>query len=439
MAYKYLKASSMALTPESQSDLKDQYIGLFQETLNDQFYNSSDVWTIEEETSNGSAVYADIDVRVNTLINAETGLKLGDDWKRILFKDIDHLVELGRLFIFDGSTWLTINTEFIKNLAGSSAIRRCNNTLRWIDEDTGAYYEEPCCIEYLVKEARNYFTTGSPFPTPGGFLHIITQFNERTNLINENQRFLFGNPEHWTCYKTVGTGINDFSNLTTYDIESARILTLDLIADFVNEQLDDVINGIADVNTNLYTITLDKDSVEGAPGNTIQLLTTVTYNRDSVIRNITWATSNPAIATVSTTGVVTFVALGTCTITATIEGNPLTDTCSVVVTNSPAVNTYIVITPNENYILEDDIKTYHVYLYENNAIQADSFTITCNRHSVPSTSYTFTTIDGNSFSISNILRDVDSYLTISCVSGTYTKTIDLYLRGAWQNDNIPYA
>jgi len=37
----------------------------------------------------------------------------------------------------------------------------------------------------------------------------------------------------------------------------------------------------------------------------------------------------------------------------------------------------------------------------------------------------------NSFTISNILRDVVSYLTIQCVSGAETKTFNIFLRGAW--------
>ena len=254
MAYKYTNAS-MAVSGKSP---KNSYIEVFQRTLDDQFYNSSDWWTIKEEYPIKSKLYKDIDVRINHVINAETGLKLGDDWKTVLFKEIDHNIELGKLYSFDENVWLTVNTEVIKNLTGTCTIRRCNNTLRWIDETTGAFYEEPCCIEYLVKEPRDYSTSGSPFMTPGGFLHIELQFNDITNKIKQNQRFLFGNVQHWTCYKVVGTGINDFRNSHTYDKTTASILVLDLIANFVNDELDDIVNGIADVNTNLYAISINK-------------------------------------------------------------------------------------------------------------------------------------------------------------------------------------
>ena len=95
--YNFLPAS-MAIVGKTP---KEQYVDAFQETLNQQFYNSSDWWTINEETYLGSGEYQEVDVRINTLINAETGLKLGDDWKSVLFKEIDHAIELGKLYVFD--------------------------------------------------------------------------------------------------------------------------------------------------------------------------------------------------------------------------------------------------------------------------------------------------------------------------------------------------
>jgi len=429
--YKYTNAS-LAASARKGTNPKNQYIDLFQQTLKDQFFNSSDWWTIQEETYAGSKEYTTIDVRVNHVINAETGLKLGDDWKTLLFKEIDHNIELGKQYIFDDNTWLTINTELIKNLTGTCTIRRCNNTLRWIDEPTGAYYEEPCAIEYMVKEPRDYATQGSPFMTPGGFLHIEMQFNERSNLINQNQRFLFGNPEHWTCYKVVGTGLNDFRNLTTYDNTTAKILSVDLIANFLNEELDDIVNGIADVYTNLYTLDLNKSTAEGSPTDTIQLLASVTYNGDSVTRPITWTSSNSNIVTVDANGLATLKSIGNCTITANIENNSTSGSCAILVTSTPTTNTEIRITPDVNYILEGKSKTYSVYLYENDVQQPDTFTVTCSGSSVPSANYNFQQVTSNSFAVSNILRDVSSYLTITCVSsGSVTRDYNIYLRGAW--------
>jgi hypothetical protein len=438
--YKHIPASMYAGAKKGISP-KQEYIDLFQQTLNEQFYNSSDWWTVKEETGIGTEIYTDQDVRITHVINAETGLKLGDDWKTVLFPDLNHQLDLGRRYIFNDSTWIVINTEVIKNIAATCTIRRCNNTLRWIDEPTGVYYEEPCAIEYLVKEPRDYITQGSPFPTPGGFLHIILQLNERSGKINENQRFLFGNPEHWTCYKVTGTGINDFTNVTTYDNNSAHILTLDLIANFVNDELDDIVNGVCDVYTNVYHLTLSSGSISGSPTGTMQLNANVIYNGNSVIRAIDWESSNTTIASVSGSSgsaLVTFNTNGECTITASVHGNPASDTCWVNVSASPTINSNILISPSTNYILEGTSKTYSVYLYENSVVQSGSFVITCNGSNVPATSYTFTQTDGNHFKITNVLKELTSYLTIQCTTGSVLppEIFNVYLRGAWQFDTL---
>lgn len=435
--YKFIPASLRAGAQKGGVP-KSDYVSLFQHTMDEQFYNASNWYTIEEETTVGSAKYSNVDVRIAHVINAETGLKLGDDWKTLLFQNVEHPIELGKLYKMNDSTWLTTNTEFIKNLTGTCTIRRCNNTLRWIDEPTGIYYTEPCCIEYLVKEPRNYATQGSPFITPGGFLHIETQLNSRSGKIKENQRFLFGNPQHWTCYKVVGTGINDFRNVATYDNMSAKILTLDLVADFVSPELDDMVNGIADVYTNVYVVTLSQESIEGMPGETIQMQVGLTYNKDTATRNILWSSSDSSVASVTSAGLVTLNSIGNCTITATVEGNPAHDTCNVAVSNTPVNITEIRLTPNTNYVLEGSTRDYTVYLYNNNIQQADTFTITCAGNSVPSANYVFAQTGANAFRISNLRRDDLSYLTVSCTSASalYTKSYDIRLLGAWQHDNI---
>lgn len=439
--YKHTRASILASAQKGNSP-KDQYIDLFQHTLDEQFYNASNWWTVSEETALGSQVYTDVDVRIAHLINAETGLKMGDDWKTILFKDITHPVELGKQYVFDNSTWLTINTEILKNLTATATIRRCNNTLRWIDEPTGAYYEEPCAIEYMVKEARNYATQGSPFITPGGFLKIYVQLNERTGKINENQRYLFGNAEHWTCYKVIGTGLNDFRNDVTFDNTSGKVLVIDLIADFINEELDDIVNGICDVQTNVYNLTLSASAISGSPLGSHRLYASVLYNGKTVDRPIEWTTSSSAVATVSGSslmGTVLFTAgsvTGSAVITANIKNNTTSASCLVTTSASPTANKEIQISPDKNYVLEGKTETYAVYLYSNGVQQADTFTFSCNGSSVPSANYTFTQVDGNHFSVKNILRDVSSYLIISCVcaSGSITRTYNINLQGAWQFD-----
>jgi len=431
--YQYTRASIRAGAQKGTVP-KSDYVDLFQHTLDEQFYNASNWWTIQEETEIGSREYRPIDVRIAHVINAETGLKLGDDWKTLFFKSTETPPMLGRIYVFDDNVWLTTNIETEKNLTATCTIRRCNNTLRWLDEETGHFYEEPCAIEYLVKEPRDYATQGSPFKTPGGFLHIEAQFNTRTNLISENQRFLFGNPRHWTGYRVIGTGINDFRNTKTYEWREAKVITIDMIADFVNDELDDVINGIANAGVNLYTVDITETNINGAPGDMIDLHASVTYNGHSAIRNIIWNSSDRSIASVDSAGKVTFLSVGECTITANIEGNPTADTCSVIVTETPLINNEIRLSPDKNYVLEGATQEFSVYLYNNNILQADKFTITCNPNGISPDNFVFTGGSSiNSFTVQNKIRDLNSKLTITCVCETeaISKDIDVYLRGAW--------
>ena len=125
------------------------------------------------------------------------------------------------------------------------------------------------------------------------------------------------------------------------------------------------------------------------------------------------------------------MAVGSCVITASIFNNPVSDTCAIDCSLAPVPNFDVVIDPDKNYILEGATQVYSVYLEENDVQQADVFTITCDGNSVPAANYAFSQTGDNEFTITNNLRDVSSYLTITCVSGVNTRVFNIYLRGGW--------
>lgn len=239
MTFKYYP---LANSPPSSAS--STMVSQFQALLNEQFAIASDFYTIKEESSFASGSYVNVEARINRGINVYSGEKLGDDWKLILFKELNHSVDMGRLYYFDNNYWLTYNTEKLKNLACSVMVRRCNNVMRWYDTN-GVYHEEYCIIDYQIKRPVDSVGTVNPV-TPGGFLHLYTQLNSDTKLIKDGQRFLFGNSEHWTCYKVFGAGVESFHNITTTNNDSAKFLSLEVGTSYVNEDTDDIILGIAD-------------------------------------------------------------------------------------------------------------------------------------------------------------------------------------------------
>lgn len=427
MSYKYLDAYSVIDSKSSKQNYEDD----FQKLLEREFYNSTTIYTIKEETVFASKVFSDLDVRIVEVVKGETSNLESDDYKKLLYKSTSHPVEVGYLYTFDSNTWIAINTKRKKSLPVTSIVRRCNNTLRWISED-GGVYSEPCVIDYLIKENRNYSTAGSALVNASGMIEILVQFNERTNKIKENQRFLFGNSTNWTAFRVSGGGVNNLNNLETGDNDSSGFLRLTMAVDLENQDTDDLVNGIAYSENNVYTLSLSDSSISGSATDTRQLTAVVKLNGTTVIRSLVWESDDELVATVDSNGLVTLVAVGTCGISCSIEDNSdVDDSCSVDVSLTPADDYQIVVSPETNYVLEGSAEVYSIYLYLNGVQQADVFSFTLESNTIPDENYDFSVVDSNSFSIENITRYFLDEIVITCVSGIHSKQISVDLKGSF--------
>jgi hypothetical protein len=239
MSFKYYP------NPSPPSSASSVLVDQFQALLLDQFKISTDNFDILEESVFASGSYTNINVRITSAIDPSTQTKRGDDWKRILFKDINHPVSVGMKYSFNDNIWIVINQENIKSLTSSATVRRANNVLRWIDPSSGSLMEEACSIEYDYKNPKDSTATNA-FIIPGAYTRIYSQLNSKTRTISDNQRFLFGNTGNWNCFKVFGNGTGNAQNLKTTDNNSAQLLTLEVGSSFINEDTDDIVNGIAD-------------------------------------------------------------------------------------------------------------------------------------------------------------------------------------------------
>ena len=428
MSYNFLQSS-----PTYGQTQKQVYTDLFQASLNREFYDATDIWTIQEEIPFASQIYNNVDVRIVThVINSATGKARGDDWKKLLFKDLGHSVGIGFLYTFDDSTWITINSERTKNLAASTYVRRCDNVLRWID-DSGNLYSEPCIVDYQILRNRDSESPSGSIVLPAGTVEVICQFNNRTNLIKANQRFLFGNQGNWTAYRVEGGGVNNYQNVHTYDNYSVGFIVLTVRLDYITEN-DDLVNGIADANKMLYSISVEEEELTAGIGQAIQFHCNVFLNGETVTRDVVWNSSDSKSVSIDDTGLATVIkAPATCLISCALSGNPNIYSTATLYTVSAVSDLYeIIITPSDNFVLEGDTKTYSVNLYKNNVIQSDACNISLDWRSVPTSNFEFAQ-DSYSFSIRNMGKYFEDYLQVNCsdINNYAQKSISIFLKGAW--------
>lgn len=383
------------------------------------FDNSPSVFDIEEEDVFGTQTYTALKVRINHIINASTGNKVGDDWKEIKFQDISTAKGMGCRYRFDNNIWMSVNSDIYKFVTKSNIIRRCNNTWKYLDS-TGAIVEEPCVIDYVFTSTN--FDYDEAIITPKGDLFVALQANAYSRKIKINDRVVFdGQP-----FKV--TAINTFGRRNTFDPTSVTLLYFDITKDAIAED-DDLTNNIANTNRYSYTLNVIQPSVVNSVGYSTTLTAETKFNGSIVAKSVIWSSSNTNIATVSNVGLLTLISNGACTITCALADNTdVKDTVAITVQAVPTNVVDVRIVPNLTSLLKGESRTYTVYKFVNNVQQANTFTFVGS--GVPSANYTLTVNNGNSFTVLN-KEKYDTPLTVTCTSGTDVQTIQITLKGAW--------
>lgn len=173
----------------SQSPVDEWQQG-YQAASDDFWDNTSTVRTIQAQTSVGSTVYVDEEVQVTSILNPKTGKELGDDWRELIHKAyLDDTNYTGKYYIFAGKTWIATNTNKREGSVRTSIVRRCNKTLKWVD-NAGTLHQWACALStdfnYIPPD---YGTMGVPEIKADAVVYV--QQNEETKAIPYNQRFLF--------------------------------------------------------------------------------------------------------------------------------------------------------------------------------------------------------------------------------------------------------
>lgn len=192
MAFEFYKAYANSLAKQPVQEWQEGY----QAAANDFWDNTSTVKTIKAQNGVGLTDYSDESVQVTSILNPKTGKDIGDDWREIVHKEYllnDNYV--GKMFQFDGQSWLTTNTNKREGSARTSIVRRCNQTLKWVSD--GKLKQWKCAFatdfNYI---SPNYGTEGVPIIKADAM--ILVQQNADTKTIPYNQRFLFNGKPYIT-------------------------------------------------------------------------------------------------------------------------------------------------------------------------------------------------------------------------------------------------
>jgi len=140
------------------------------------------------------------------------------------------------------STFLLLGLDTTRSDEVIGKMKQCTNELRFYDKNR-VLRRIPVVVEQKVGSKSE--SSSDKIPVISGTLILYCQMNSISNLIIKNMRFLLGRQDNWTAWKIVASGINNYMNLYWDDNSSARVLNLMMDASEINENVDDLVNGIA--------------------------------------------------------------------------------------------------------------------------------------------------------------------------------------------------
>ena len=429
MALKYFEAASKIRQPNPKASYYADYAAM----MDLGFENAPNVVydEVEYEATYGEEDFVTIPrVRVDTILNYNTGIILGDDYKTFVFApEFDVQPYYGMKFRWQGSYWLVINTNSYASLPVSAEVRRCNNVLRFFN-DKGERVYEPCIMDYTLRFANNEDTM--TIAVGNGEQKVWCQRNSRTQSITANERFLFGTPEQRVAFRLYAGGVKNYLNGVTMDDSSPTITEFYVDHYEVNPLYDDIENGFADAYLNEVTIAITDFSDKLNVGDS-DVLGIEVKRQNTIIdyTDVQWSSSDDTIVSVDN-GIITAHALGEAVITVTIADTNITSSVSINVVDTVIDDIYeLIVSPDVDYVLQGTSTTFTVNLYKNGAKQSDIVTFADLSKDIPANKYVITSDVDNAFTLTNNGMYMNAPVIIKCSTGEHELMLYIKLRGLY--------
>lgn len=469
---------------ETGSTPTQYYKTYLQNIIDQRFTMASDYFTIQYESATPT-VYTDIGVRLTFPYSMNAMSTVKDDWRRIIFQNNDSTIKLGKKYKFNNFSWLTVDTGTMESLTSSCIVRRCNNSLKWIDN--GVIKEEVCIIDEKNNNMLN--ENNNSIIIPDGTMYVTIQKNSNTNKIKENQRFILND---YAFKVSFVSKFNNVDNLIKLTMQKQQI-------DISNDNLE---LGIADYYNNVYTLKINQSSFEQRVGYTGQLTSTLTFNDKYLDSEVEWISSDNDLISIDENGNFELLAVenidsyinynnnivayddnnnngnallitddGGETIEAIVQdGTPLnplevklidndisvvipdnyipyidvditcrmvdnynvSDTITITVVLETVENKINVLSPQIYEVLSGEYNevTYTINSYNNGIITTDTFNVSAS--GLSNSAYELSIIDGNSFKIkSNGYQSDKLHITCTDQDDNTTLEFDIQLKNLW--------
>lgn len=381
----------------------DSWRGLNQASIDTSWQDTTQIRKIKEQSFPFTDEYTEYEVWVSTVadISVNTSKEISD-FIRILFKDIDHKGNhRGQKYLYDPSgqdswqTYLCYDTIEPLSQVADSKLVRCNNYLKWINED-GVIVKEPCFVGYELTSTNNQIAKSGTVENRR--LVVMIQGNEETNKIIPNQRFILN---HKSAFKI--TQINSFM---MDDINTEEVPLLELFIEWTSIlPSDDLENNLADINYNDYKISFDIDNIVAPNGYKGVINTTVTRQDNIIQSDIVWESSNDNVITVDNDGNYEIVGQvgDTATLTCHLNGDDnIYSQLSVEVIATQQDNYTLVVSPIINSISQLDTQEFDCNVYKNGVLD-DTISVVCTPNWIDNNYYSLTNV-GNVYSLTNNKR-----------------------------------
>jgi len=278
-----------------------------------------------------------------TRIVEESSIIKNPNRKRLLCFP-DEIISIGEIVEFDNSNWICVNGDTTSKISDVGIIERCNNTLQFYDS-TSILHSIPCIISkgsISLDEQKIISTLDS---------EIAVQISNTsiTRQIGMNYVFRIG-----------------LRNYTIVNIDDIIIPGL-LILKMVYSEVEQVFP--------VYSLTiLNGDSIQADINTPVQLNIQV-KDRETIITSplFTFTSSNNLIATVTNTGLVSFLSVGNVSISCKLDNdNLIQDSIEIEIVEEEQHNYTAVINNGNISIIKTYSSTYTCTFKDNGIAITDS-------------------------------------------------------------------